>query len=284
MLVYQPRKSILLIMKRLFLILFVATVSSAFFRWGVDISVRCGENLTVLTFGADSSATDGYDPYLDVPYFPTPGGGYGYFNLVDPLFPSYTMLSVDYRAPSSGEMNWDLRLGGGSNFVISWSPADLPDSGEFRIGAYEMDSLPEFVVVEWLDMHIADSISIFSLGGEIRAEGAPVSAIGEHAPARSQSMSISAYPNPFNSTVAIAINGVGAGLAPACVEIFDVNGRMVYEMTVGGACMRPAGGIHPAPTMHEYTWQPDESLGSGVYLVRASINSCQTSQRIVYLK
>ena len=97
---------------------------------------------------------------------------------------------------------------------------------------------------------------------------------------------ISAHPNPFNSAVTISLDApVGAiHELPLQIEIFDVNGRMVYEMTVGDACMRPAGGIHPAPTMHEYTWQPDESLGSGVYLVRAKIGDKDITKRVVYLK
>jgi len=72
---------------------------------------------------------------------------------------------------------------------------------------------------------------------------------------------IETNPNPFNSSVSIT--------APenAGVEIFDIEGRKIGEL---------AGG--------EQVWQPDENLGSGVYLVRATVGDETTSKRIVYLK
>ena len=112
-------------------------------------------------------------------------------------------------------------------------------------------------------------------------EGLAIAEGGRHL---AESFDISAFPNPFNSAVRISIDGLGAGLAPVRVGIFDVNGRMVYEMTVGGACMRPAGGIHPAPTMHEYTWQPDESLPSGVYFVKVNAGDAVSTKRIIFIK
>ena len=81
-------------------------------------------------------------------------------------------------------------------------------------------------------------------------------------------------PNPFNSSVSISATEW------AEIEIFDINGRIVGNIPVGDAYMRPAGGIYPAPTI----WQPDESLGSGVYLVRATIGDESITKRVVYLK
>lgn len=106
---------------------------------------------------------------------------------------------------------------------------------------------------------------------------------------------IRAYPNPFNSAVVIS---VGAGLRPAqgtggsethpYIEIFDINGRMVANIPVG-AGLRPArgkGGSETAPLRNETTiWTPDESLPSGIYLVRASVGDGQmATKRVVYLK
>ena len=83
---------------------------------------------------------------------------------------------------------------------------------------------------------------------------------------------ICAYPNPFNSAVSIS--------APknAIVEIFDLNGRIVYEMPVG---------TRPASTV---LWQPNKSVPSGVYLVRARFDKLsdrgdiEITKRVVYLK
>ena len=43
-------------------------------------------------------------------------------------------------------------------------------------------------------------------------------------------ISISAYPNPFNSAVTITLDDVGAGFTPAYVEIYDVAGRRIAEI------------------------------------------------------
>ncbi len=43
---------------------------------------------------------------------------------------------------------------------------------------------------------------------------------------------------------------------------------------------KKTGGMYPAPTI----WQPDKSLGSDVYLVRARFGDGEITKRIVYLK
>jgi len=83
---------------------------------------------------------------------------------------------------------------------------------------------------------------------------------------RPSKLDIIAYPNPFNSAVTIS--------APkgAEIEVFDIKGRIVYEMPVGAYRDTPA------------IWTPDKSLGSGVYLVHAKIGNESVTKRIVYLK
>ncbi len=110
-----------------------------------------------------------------------------------------------------------------------------------------------------------------------------------------EAFAISAHPNPFNSAVKIAVEGVGDGSpVPFEVEIYDVNGRMVEGGTVGAYCIRPFdGSTRLTPTTQEYIWSPDKSLPSGVYLVRARFDSRSLSgvettataaKRVVYLK
>ncbi|MCD6502380.1 T9SS type A sorting domain-containing protein [bacterium] len=96
--------------------------------------------------------------------------------------------------------------------------------------------------------------------------------------------SLRVYPNPFNSAVRIS---VGAGLAPSRIEIFDINGRMVDEISansVGSRHASTAGDAGVAPTVREYIWQPDKSLGSGVFFVRVSSSDKSITKRVVYLK
>jgi len=68
-------------------------------------------------------------------------------------------------------------------------------------------------------------------------------------------------PNPFNSAVSII------SPANARVEIFDLNGRSVANL--------PGG---------EQVWKPEPSVGSGIYLVRATVGEQEITKRVVYLK
>jgi len=87
------------------------------------------------------------------------------------------------------------------------------------------------------------------------------------------------YPNPFNSAVTISVychSREGGNPKGVAVQIFDITGRIVYEMPVGA--YRDTSAV----------WTPEESVGSGVYLVRAKVGSGPTIEsvvkRIVYLK
>ena len=69
------------------------------------------------------------------------------------------------------------------------------------------------------------------------------------------------YPNPFNSTCYIdAPDG-------ATVEIYDIIGNLIFRM--------PSG---------EKSWTPDESIGSGVYLIHTTTPNKALVRRVVYLK
>jgi hypothetical protein len=90
---------------------------------------------------------------------------------------------------------------------------------------------------------------------------------------------ISACPNPFNSAVRISVAGVGARPGPGQVgvQIFDITGRLVADLPVT-TCGSPQ--FVPTPI----TWQPEKSLGSGVYLVRANTGDKKVVKKIVYMK
>ena len=81
---------------------------------------------------------------------------------------------------------------------------------------------------------------------------------------------LSVFPNPFNSSCVIT--------APsgAKVEIYDLQGRVVSK------------GIQPfAESQGERTliWHPDETIRSGVYFVRATMeNGWQKVKRVVLVK
>ncbi|MCD6418829.1 hypothetical protein J7M00_08625, partial [bacterium] len=112
-------------------------------------------------------------------------------------------------------------------------------------------------------------------------------------------ISIIVFPNPFNSAVSIS--------APAGAEIaiYDLRGNVVYAPSIPRS-LSPQGerddalvgagseGQSPSPSREgfrmrgSFIWQPDESIPSGIYLVRATIpqqnKSVVCTKRIVYLK
>ncbi|MCK5832089.1 hypothetical protein KAH81_00295 [bacterium] len=113
------------------------------------------------------------------------------------------------------------------------------------------------------------------------------------------SFNLSTYPNPFNSAVRISLDApVGAiHELPLRVEVFDLAGRRVYVIAKSASNEAIStlieGDFSPSgrnDSAGEYTWTPDESVGSGVYLVRARFDSAQRpegrtiTKRVVYLK
>ncbi len=78
--------------------------------------------------------------------------------------------------------------------------------------------------------------------------------------------SISVRPNPFNSSCRIC--------APSGskIEIFDINGRLVYEM--------PVGARHISPVV----WSPEKTIGSGIYLIRIKNGGMIYKKPVVYIK
>jgi len=104
------------------------------------------------------------------------------------------------------------------------------------------------------------------------------------------------HPNPFNSAVKINLKfspcqeGDVRRTEGVNIEIFDVNGHRVAQLpngeTVGDGFPVPSvnGRGDLAPTIHKFIWQPSPSLGSGVYLVRATVGDREAIKRIVYLK
>ncbi|RKZ30701.1 hypothetical protein DRQ36_04620 [bacterium] len=96
------------------------------------------------------------------------------------------------------------------------------------------------------------------------------------------------YPNPFNAAVTISI-GVGSGTTyhrPQTIyqiEILDINGRMVADISVGDVRERPDDGRF-TNRPYEITWTPEESITSSVYLIRATAGDKSVTKRIVYLR
>jgi len=168
---------------------------------------------------------------------------------------------------SSGDIVWQKCLGG-SDDDFARSIQQTFDGGYIIAGTSNSDD--------------GDVSGHHGIAGDYSAKDywvvklSPETGISEHF--TPQKLAISVSPNPFNSAVTIS--------APegAAIEIFDLNGRMVDNNPVGDGFPVPSanGRGDLAPT--NVLWQPDASLGSGVYLVRAKIGDKDITKRVVYLK
>ena len=81
-----------------------------------------------------------------------------------------------------------------------------------------------------------------------------------------EQFAINVFPNPFNSSVAITAP------AGAEIEIYDLLGNPVWSKTI------------PRSAQAKLVWQPDETVASGIYLVKASCEGKCATRKLVYLK
>ena len=104
---------------------------------------------------------------------------------------------------------------------------------------------------------------------DIRSEvSGGISAVYESLPERFELLP--AYPNPFNQQAVISFVLQTASFVN--LRVFDVTGREVESLVSG----------HLSSGMHEVIWD-SEGLGSGVYFVRLSVDSQQSTVRKVVL-
>ena len=165
-------------------------------------------------------------------------------------------------------------------------------SGDYHLlsGSPCLDAGAEFFIISsdttWAPLiDFSDNIRPLGPRWDIGVYEGYVSAIGESPSAKPEEISLNAYPNPFNSAVTISVGASHA--SPVTIEIFDINGRMVARFgRLTDRNVNPvAEPVEAAEmTLREITWQPDENIGSGVYLVRVQFGEGEITKRIVYLK
>ncbi|HHS49769.1 MAG TPA: T9SS type A sorting domain-containing protein, partial [candidate division Zixibacteria bacterium] len=88
-----------------------------------------------------------------------------------------------------------------------------------------------------------------------------------------EQITVSAYPNPFNSAVMIEIES--GEWRVESIEVFDLAGRCIDVIDNSGR----------SDTIREFIWTPPPSLPSGVYLVRASFDGGSSANlKLTYIK
>ncbi len=93
----------------------------------------------------------------------------------------------------------------------------------------------------------------------------------QQAPAIPRQISLSSYPNPFNSTVTIKYDLPIA--SRVTLSIFDIQGRLVETIRDD---FTPSGN-------HTQSWSPTE-LASGVYFARLNADHVSATSKLLYLK
>ena len=88
-------------------------------------------------------------------------------------------------------------------------------------------------------------------------------------------MTISSYPNPFNSAVEIEFKLIEPSLVNA--DIFSLDGRQV-----GAIHELPEGILNPG--VHKIKWQPNDEIPSGVYFIRIRIDEQEYMRRVVLVR
>jgi hypothetical protein len=92
-------------------------------------------------------------------------------------------------------------------------------------------------------------------------------------------ISISVSPNPFNSSCEITFANVlwARHAVPLQIEIFDLNGKIVWMHDV------EVKNFEPLPKTNAIVWSPDQTIPSGVYLVRATMQDGRSAEKRVVL-
>ncbi|MBN2543423.1 hypothetical protein JXI42_11215 [bacterium] len=151
-----------------------------------------------------------------------------------------------------------------------------------------------------------DSLTEAAYFDSVEVRYVPVS-VEEHRQLIPSAFSLKAYPNPFNSSVNIVIVGA-INLTPLQMEIFDINGRKVYEnfpfSRINPGCfLTPVtqsfadwgqqsfhllngdnGSGDSRNRKGEFAWQPNQSLPSGIYLIKVNAVNYHSSEKVIYLK
>ncbi len=113
--------------------------------------------------------------------------------------------------------------------------------------------------------------------------------VKENNPVKPKNFAIMTSPNPFNSSCKIRVQGV-EGSRIQGIEIFDLQGKLLtpYSSRQSRDSFVPLNkgdrSDASASAQGVYIWQPEESISSGIYIVRATFDGRTVTGRVVYLK
>jgi len=136
--------------------------------WMKDIIVNREESPgvdVVLTFGASPSATDGYDPEVDIIQLPpVPSAVNAYFEINDPENPLFHEFSRDIRCDTCGfPVVWHIRTWDEPSGILSWTTDGFPEGDFLLANSVDMRRTSEYhfglnedITIAWDQPAISD--------------------------------------------------------------------------------------------------------------------------------
>lgn len=157
------------------------------------------------------------------------------------------------RTEGDGDSIWAKNIGTlGTD--ICYRAIELSDSGIVAVGKTFMNGTEDFWVMK--------------LGGDLYSK------TDEPASLPNKTNISRAVPNPFNSSVSIALSvDISPSSHTAQIDIFDISGRIVDHIP---SCKNKDG-------LFEALWTPSNNITSGIYFARISGGN-ENPLRIIYLK
>ena len=140
-----------------------------------------------------------------------------------------------------------------------------------EVGYYDTDGFAECVFMDEPYIYVADNWNgLYILANTVGIE--------ESANVKPHTLSLTAFPNPFNSSCAIT--------APkgAEIEIYDLRGTLRLRSVPDDSEARSLSEVETTDNL-TFIWMPDETIASGIYIVKARTEDGRTaSKRVVYLR
>ncbi len=244
--------------------------------WNLSLAFTAQDTIyTIATLGANSLASDEFDPWFDFAEPPIMSEAlalHAYFEHLEWVNGEITKFLYDIREPMDNEQT-DFNIK-----VEVFRPGDVTIGWQRLINTTPADY--EFTFIDpanstSLDMRTADSYIFNAAAGfyqfavQVTAGELKVDNPTDDLPYGFQVSA--AYPNPFNPTTSISYTL--PEISKVTIEVYDISGRLVAELL---KAVRPAGNYNT-------TWDAG-GLASGIYLVRLKTDQYSSIQKVVLLK
>jgi len=134
-------------------------------QWTTDLHFESyGLDPTVLTVGALSGLSDGYDPGADLQMPPLPMSRVNaYFSIDDTLYPHIQFLQRDLRDAADDKVDWNIVTLGTGHATLTWNPDRLPP------GVWLLDNRLDMRSYRSWGFELGQTLSVsFRLGPKIR--------------------------------------------------------------------------------------------------------------------